>query len=58
MVSLRMNPPFRPAIPCDTDAEPDYIQLMKQCWHNEPSNRGTIKDVLKAISKLNKDNKL
>ena len=58
MVSLQMNPPFRPAIPCDTDAEPDYIQLMKQCWHNEPSNRGTVKDVLKAISKLNKDNKL
>ena len=58
MVRSRTNPPFRPTIPSDTGAAEDYVHLMRQCWHDEPSNRRTVKDILKAMSKLNKDNKL
>ncbi|KAL7722480.1 Tyrosine protein kinase transforming protein SEA [Entamoeba marina] len=41
---------MRPPIPPDSDSDPEYIQLMKQCWDDNPDNRPTFDEVINRLT--------
>lgn len=50
-VASRENPPFRPAIQV-RDCPEDLINLMENCWSDNPDDRPTfevIKDTVRTI---------
>lgn len=55
-VKLRetLSPPFRPEIPKDLEeCDKRYIQLMKQCWDNEPAVRPNFTDIKLQLRIMN-----
>ena len=56
LVKLRktLSPPFRPEIPKDLEeCDKRYIQLMKQCWDNEPAVRPNFTDIKLQLRIMN-----
>lgn len=47
--------PFRPKIMEDKGAPGLYNQLMKTCWDEVPENRCQMKEILRIVSKLNRE---
>ena len=54
---LSTEGPYRPTIP---DEEKDkapigYVDMMQKCWDNGPEMRPSIKDVIRLITRLQKE---
>ncbi|CAH1775681.1 unnamed protein product [Owenia fusiformis] len=49
-VTMGENPPFRPEVREDSDAKPDIIDLMRDCWHENQIYRPTFKEVKKRLN--------
>jgi len=49
-------PFYRPALPQEESAgvHPDILNLMKQCWAEEPSERPSFDEVAKVLRVINK----
>jgi len=48
-------PFYRPPLPPESDSvEPGMLTLMKQCWAEEPSERPSFDDIVKALKSINK----
>ncbi|XP_049848645.1 probable serine/threonine-protein kinase roco5 [Schistocerca gregaria] len=42
----------RPDIPVHPDVHPNYLSLIKSCWHQDPSMRPPFSDICQALSTL------
>lgn len=50
------DPPFRPTKPKDFQLGEDdeqYIELMKECWHENPHERLNFERIIKVVRKIN-----
>ncbi|CAH1801680.1 unnamed protein product [Owenia fusiformis] len=47
------NPPFRPEVREDRDAKPDMIELMRDCWHENPFYRPDFTQIKKKLNVQN-----
>ncbi|CAH1800463.1 unnamed protein product [Owenia fusiformis] len=47
------NPPYRPEVREDKDAKPDMIELMRDCWHENPFYRPDFCQIKKKLSGQN-----
>ena len=53
-VRKRLAPPFRPDIPKESDGyDQRYLQLMYQCWDDEPSKRPIFNEVKSSLRAIN-----
>ncbi|XP_068741213.1 atrial natriuretic peptide receptor 1-like isoform X3 [Montipora capricornis] len=54
-VQKKFIPPFRPDLPKETEGfDQRYLQLMQQCWDNEPSVRPTFSTIKARLRAMNK----
>lgn len=48
------SPPFRPRVTKDTVGHALYIDMMKQCWDQDPDARPKFSDCNKYLKQMNK----
>ena len=48
------NPPFRPRLTADLVEHPQFLEMTRQAWDENPLNRGKFSDCLKSLKQMNK----
>lgn len=48
------SPSFRPHVTKDIVGHPLYVEMMKQCWDQDPNARPKFSDCIKYLKKMNK----
>ena len=50
-VVMHEDPPFRPNIPC-IEIKPEYIDLMVDCWNDDPEERPHFYRIVERLKKI------
>ena len=48
---MQEDPPFRPNIPC-IEIKPEYIDLMVDCWNDDPEERPHFYRIVERLKKI------